>query len=31
MAAISKAIGGSLDAKAVLEAVGRSARDIVGA
>jgi signal transduction histidine kinase len=31
MATISKAIGGSLDAKAVLEAVGRSAREIVGA
>ncbi len=31
MAAISKAIGGSLDAKAVLEAVGLSAREIVRA
>jgi signal transduction histidine kinase/putative methionine-R-sulfoxide reductase with GAF domain len=31
LAAISRAIGGSLDAKAVLEAVGRSAREIVGA
>jgi signal transduction histidine kinase/putative methionine-R-sulfoxide reductase with GAF domain len=31
MAAISKAIGGTLDVRAVLEAVGRSAREIVGA
>jgi two-component system, NtrC family, sensor histidine kinase HydH len=31
MAAINKAIGGSLDARAVLEAVGETARDVLGA
>jgi len=31
MAAINKAIGGSLDVRAVLEAVGQTAREVVGA
>jgi signal transduction histidine kinase len=31
MAAINKAIGGSLDARAVLEAVGETAREVLGA